>query len=63
MSRKPSHVLRAGHVIALLRGRLRACPDKADTMIAVAGPGGLYDIVNVVIANGEIVLEITKRKR
>ena len=63
MSRKPSHVLRAGHVLALLRGRLRASPDKGETLIAVAGPGGLYNIVNVVLANGEIVLEITKRQR
>ena len=65
MTRPPPsrRALLAAHVAALIRTRLRSSPAKADTRIGVAGPGGMYDIINIgVLPEGEIVLEVDRRR-
>jgi len=65
--RSSPRALLAAHVSSLLRLRLRESPHRGETPIAVAGPGGLYDIVDVrrlkasSTTPGGIVLEIVKR--
>lgn len=59
--------LLAAHVSSLLRLRIRESPQRGETVIVVAGPGGLYDIVDVRLLKpnstvpGGILLEIVKR--
>jgi hypothetical protein len=60
----PPRALLAAHVASLIRTRLRSSPAKGETRIGVAGPGGMYDIVNVVqLESGEIALEVDRRRR
>jgi len=55
--------LLAAHVAALIRTRLRESPTRGETRIAVAGPGGAYDIIHIgVLPDGEIVLEVERRR-
>jgi len=55
--------LLAAHVAALIRTRLRESPVGSDTRICVAGPGGFYDITNVIaLPDGAIALEVDRRR-
>lgn len=53
----------ASTLASLIQAKLRDNPDRAETTIAVAGPGGVYHIVHVLFSpdRNEILLDIEKR--
>jgi len=57
--------LTPGHLVSLIRARQRAVGPglRVDMTLAVAGPGGAYDVVGVsyVPERNELYLEIDKR--
>jgi hypothetical protein len=56
--------LKPGHLVSLLRRRLDAAgPEHTETTLGIAGPSGMYDVIDVRYSpeRNEIWLEIDRR--
>jgi len=57
--------LKPGHLLSLIRRRLDAAGDeRTETTLGIAGPSGMYDVIDVRYSpeHNEIWLEIDKRE-